>query len=278
MIRVLLITAFTFLSINVAFSQLLEKGEGWVRVSQQFISSNSYFDPDEQAMPIRTNSLYITNVQGNYGLSDRLTASLLLPVFVRTTINEVQFNQTGNTIPGASLNSIGDAEIGARFTFRKKLPVQIIGFVALGLPFGKKGGVGLDTDLQTGDGEFNQLIGIQLRHTFSSFHVEGYTAFNNRSEDFSSEIRYGFEAGYTANKIMITARLNSIESLFNDTAPVSQNGIFSNHRELISPGVEVLYNFSKRFGVFASVDFIVAGRNTLNAPLFGVGLQLKKYK
>jgi protein XagA len=273
---------FTFLVIFFSFTSILgqvqEPRQGWIKVSQQFISSNSYFDPDEVAATIRTNSLYLTNLSAEYGITDRLTATAFFPVFVRSVINETQFNQTGDIVPGSSLNSVGDAEIGLKVSIRKQSPIQIMVFGTLGLPLGKKGKVGLDTDLQTGDGEFNQLIGVQLRQVFSSFHIQGYTSYNNRSKDFSNEIRYGFEVGYTNNKLMFTANFNAIESLFNDTAPTSQNGIFSNHREVFSPRVKIQYLISPKIEVFSSADFIVAGRNTLNAPLFEAGIQLNKGK
>jgi len=219
----------------------------------------------------------MTNLSGEYGISNRLTAFVVLPVFVRSTINKLQFNQSGNSTSGSSLNSVGDAELGVKFGFRKKLPVQVFGFAVLGLPFGKKGNVGTETNIQTGDGEFNQLIGVQLLQSFSHVHISAYTAFNNRTKDFSNEIRYGVEAGYTHDKFNLRIRFSAIESRFNDIALVSLNGIFSNHREVFSPGAELVYYLSKKIGVFASADFIAAGRNTLDAPIVGLGVQVKNF-
>jgi protein XagA len=273
---ILTITAFNFLIFVDSFAQLLTKGNYQVRVSQQYTTSNSFFDSDEESIKIRTNSISSTNFSFNYAVTDRFTIHTTVPVFVRNTVNRIQYNQSGKTEPGLSLNSFGDAEVGLTVNMFKKLPFHTVGFVTVGLPFGKKGKVGLDTDLQTGDGELNQLIGVKIQKSFSSFFINGYTSFNNRSKDFSNEIRYGFEAGYTGNKFNLTTRFNTIESLFDKTAPVSQNGMFSNLRELVSPGVEVLYKFTKRIGVFGSADFTLAGRNTLNAPLFCFGIQLIK--
>lgn len=273
--RSLIIIAFITVAWAPGFAQPLTKGNFQVRFNQLYTASNSFFDSDEESIKIRTNSFSSTNFSVDYAFTNRFTIHATVPVFVRSTINGLQYNQTGKTEPGSSLNSVGDAEVGVKVNLFQRLPFQTIGFAILGLPFAKKDKVGLDTDLQTGDGEFNQIVGVKLQKYFSLFFVNGYTSFNNRSKDFSNEIRYGFEAGYIGNKFNVTARLNAIESLFDKTAPVSQNGIFSNHRELVSPGIEVLYKITKRVGVFGSTDFVIAGRNTLNAPLFGFGVQLR---
>ncbi len=263
-------------SVTTISAQILEKRQGVFRLGQQVIVSDSYLDPDEVADTIRTNAVYLTNITAAYGLTNRLSVNIAWPVFVRSTVNEVKYNQTGNTLPGKAINSVGDAEVGIRYAFRTKLPVQIIGYVTLGLPLGEKGNVGLDTDVQTGDGEFNQLIGLQVGQTFSNFYALAYGAFNNRSEDFSNDIRYGLKLGYAGDKLAVEVRYTGIESLFNDTAPVSQNGIFSNHREIFSPGAELQYIATKSIRFFTSIDWMVAGRNTLNAPLFGAGIELRR--
>jgi protein XagA len=273
---ILTITAFKAFIFVDNFAQPLTKGNYQVRVSQQYTASNSFFDSDEESIKIRTNSISSTNFSFNYAVTDRLAICTTFPVFVRSIVNGIQYNQSGTTEPGLSLNSLGDAEVGLIINLFKRLPFQTVGFVTVGLPFGKKGNVGLDTDLQTGDGELNQLIGVKIQKNFSSLFLNGYTSFNNRSKDFSNEIRYGFEAGYLGNKFNIIARFNAIESLFDKTAPVSQNGIFSNHRELVSPGVEVLYKITTHIGIFGSSDFVLTGRNTLKAPIFCFGIQLRK--
>ncbi len=249
--------------------------QGWIRIGQGVIASDVFFDSNGDRIPIRTNALFSTSVHGEYGLSNRFAVTLFAPVFVRTTVNAIQFNQSGNEASGDALNSFGDSEVGVRFKFIARKSWQAIGFVKLGIPLGKKSTVGTDNDLQTGDGEFNQQIGLQILCPLSNeaFFLSGYCAYNNRSENFSEEIRYGFSVTYYASRFRAMARINSIESLFNETAPVSLNGIFSNHREYISPGLELQYNITKGIGIFVSGDFYPTGRNTLAAPEFNAGLQ-----
>ncbi len=255
-----------------------KRGYGWVQLSQYITRSDSYFDSDSERISIRTNALYMTTLSGEYGITDRLTAIIAFPFFARSTVNQLEYNQTGNIESGGSLNSLGDTDIGLRFGVLQNFPLQINGFVTFGLPFGKKGNVGTETDIQTGDGEFNQIAGIELRHNFSSIKLStsGYVAFNNRTRDFSNEIRYGFETCYKAKRLFATASLSVIESLFNDTAPVSLNSIFSNHREWVAPGVEVGYRITEKVSFLAAGTFTVSGRNTTAAPAWIFGIRSGK--
>lgn len=248
--------------------------KAWVQVSQQMVRSDSFFDSDSNPVTIRTNAVYLTTFSGELPIGNRAIAHFTMPLFARATVNGVQFNQSGNTQEGASLSSLGDAEAFVRVLLRKKLPVKVEALLGIGIPFGKQQSVGSETGLQTGDGEFNQFVGVQVMQTAGAFNLAGYVIVNNRSRDFSNEIRYGFSATYQSKKYKAIMRFSAIESLFNDTAPVALNGIFSNHREIFSPGVEVHYHISKRLAAVASTDFAVAGRNTLNAPLLSLGVRL----
>lgn len=279
--RSILSLIFLFIFTSITYGQILEKGHAQFRLSQQFISSDSYFNEGSlnslrETKPIRTNSIYSTLLSGQYGISDRLSVMGLFPVFVRVTVNGLKYNQSGTESRGGALNSFGDAELGLRYAIRKAKPVQIVAFVTLGIPFGKRGDLTDSTNLQTGDGELNQIAGIELRHSLADFNFSGYTSFNNRSENYSNEIRYGFEAGYSGSVFGVKIRYNVIKSLFNEDGLNSLNGIFSNHREVFSPGIEASFTISKKFTVFVSSDFITAGRNTLNAPLWSIGIQLKR--
>ena len=114
--------------------QLLNRSQGWIRLNQQTIRSDLYFNaaPNSMAEGIRTNSYFITSLTGEYGISTRITAIISVP-FVRVTINELKFNQSGNSVAGGSLNTFGDADIGLQWSIRKKLPIQVAAFFRAGL-------------------------------------------------------------------------------------------------------------------------------------------------
>ncbi|NJM26575.1 MAG: hypothetical protein HC859_14985, partial [Bacteroidia bacterium] len=108
-------------------------------------------------MSIVTTSLYSTSFYGEYGITDRFTGIVYLPFFVRSTLNEVRYNQSGNSIPGDAVNSLGDAEVSLKYGLIVNKPIVMSATLTLGLPLGETRG-GDQQILQTGDGEFNQML------------------------------------------------------------------------------------------------------------------------
>lgn len=167
------------------------------------IYAGSFYGPGGSIVDITTIGLYTTSVYGEYGITNRLTGIAYVPFFVRSTLNEIKFKQTGNIIPGDELSSIGDAELGIKYGLIKDKPVVVSASVMLGLPIGETAG-GESQILQTGDGEFNQMIRLDASHSFypKPFYVSAYGAFNNRTNNFSDEARFGIEFGATFKKFI----------------------------------------------------------------------------
>ncbi|MCB0487490.1 MAG: hypothetical protein R2820_13750 [Cyclobacteriaceae bacterium] len=252
------------------------KRGGYFKLGQNFIIAPSFYGPTGDIVDITTISLYTTSIYGEYGFTDRLTGIGYFPLFVRSTLNEIKFQQSGSTIPGDELNSIGDAELGLKYAIITNKPVVLSATVTLGLPLGETAG-GESQILQTGDGEFNQMLRLDVSHSFypSPFYVSAYGGFNNRTKNFSDEARFGFEVGATFKKFIPIFKLNVVQSLNNGGAAVVQNGVFSNNTEYVSPTIELNYQLKDKLGVTASGGFAFAGQNILAAPNWGVGVYLK---
>ncbi|MCZ8215129.1 MAG: hypothetical protein O9262_02770 [Cyclobacteriaceae bacterium] len=260
-------------------------GGGWpqgkkryyVKVGQNTIVSPYYYSPSGKIIDIRTTSLYTTSFYGEYGVNDRLTAILYLPFFVRATLNEVQYRQSGRVDEAEFLNAFGDTDISLKYTLIKDKPIVLSTTVLFGLPLGETRG-GASGILQSGDGEFNQMLRVDASHSFypKPLYVSAYVGFNNRTKNFSDDFRTGAEAGYTFNnKFIAILKLDVVQSFFNGSDLVADNGIFSNNTEYISPSVELAYAVKKNWGVSASAGFALAGRNILASPNLGVGIYLK---
>jgi hypothetical protein len=98
-------------------------------------------------------------------------------------------------------------------------------------------------------------------------------AFNNRTKDFSDEVRFGAEVGYTFfDKLTAIAKLNVVQSLYNGSAPAAENGIFSNNTENVSPMIEVGYALKDKWGVSVMGGVEFSGRNILESPNYGAGV------
>lgn len=275
---------FLFVLLIIFSSLLAEAGGGWpqpkrggyFKLSQNYIYSPFFFSPSGDIVDITTIQLFTTSVYGEYGISDRLTGIIYFPFYVRNTLNSIQYNQSGTIEPGDSFNSIGDADVGFKYALIKDKPIVVAGSIYVGLPLGKPNG-GRTGILQTGDGEFNQMIRLDASYSFypKPVYVSAYGAFNNRTKGFSDEVRFGAEIGVTFKKFIPILKLNVTQSLFNGDAVTAQNGIFSNNTEFVSPTIELNYQLTDKIGISGSGGFAFAGRNILAAPNWGLGVYLK---
>jgi protein XagA len=247
---------------------------GYFKLAQNYIRSPYFFAPDGSIVDITTVQLFTSSIYGEYGITSKLTGLVYFPFFVRNTFNEVRYNQSGIVLPGDSFQSVGDTDVALKYSFRTDKNIVMAGtlLLLLGRPSGGAGMI-----LQTGDGEFNQMIRIDASTSFypNPVYASIYAAFNNRTKNFSDEIRFGAEVGLTLKKFIPILKLNVVQSLFNGDAEAVQNGIFSNNTEYISPTVEVNYQASDKWGLSASGGFAFAGRNILAAPNWSLGLYLK---
>ena len=252
------------------------KKKGYFKFSQNFIQSPYFFGPDGDIVDITTISLFTTSLYGEYGITNRLTGIIYFPFFVRNTLNEVRYNQSGKVEPGDSFSSIGDTDISFKYGILVDKPVVVSATILFGIPVGNTSG-GATKILQTGDGEFNQMIRIDASHSFhpKPIYVSAYAGFNNRTRGFSDEVRFGAEIGFTFKKFIPILKVNTVQSLFNGNAGAVRNGIFSNNTEYISPILELNYQATEKIGISGSGGFALAGRNILASPNWSLGVYFK---
>jgi len=253
------------------------KGRGYFKLSQSYLLSPKYFDGTGTVIDLTPSFGYFaTSFYGEFGFTDRLTGIIYMPFFARAVKNELRFNQSGINEAGASLNSFGDTDIAVKYGLIVNKPIVVSATVLFGLPLGDNGAANANA-LQTGDGEFNQMLRIDASHSFypKKFYVSASAAFNNRTAGFSDEVRFGAEIGLTLKKFIPIFKVSTVHSLFNGDVSATQNGIFSNNTEFISPSLELNYQITEKMGVSASMATALAARNILASPNFGVGVYLK---
>jgi hypothetical protein len=275
------IVSLSFLFLIVAFDGQAGGGwpqarrQGYAKLGQSAIQASNIYDASGNVIPITPSTgIFTTSLYGEYGITNRFTAILYLPFFVRTIQNELQYNQSGMVEEGDELNSFGDTDISFKYGLVVNKPIVVSATLLLGLPFGNSGG-GKTGVLQTGDGEFNQMLRIDVSHSFypRPLYTSAYTGFNNRTNGFSDEWRAGLELGYTVKqKLTLIAKLSVVQSLFNGSESVPSNGIFSNNTEYISPEIEVAYSCKPNWGISFSIGGALAARNILAAPNYGIGI------
>lgn len=254
------------------------KGKGYFKFGQTVIHGNQFFNGEGKTKQITTTGIYQTTVYGEYGITDRLDGIFYAPIFSRITLNKIQF-ASGDTQDGDEYNGIGDSQIGVKYGLLKDGKIALSASLILGLPLGNPSG-GETELLQTGDGEFNQMLMIDAGFSLSK-HFYGNVAvgFNHRTEGFSEEFRWNVEIGYYQDKkFLIALKSFNVHSFKNGEPEGSAgNGIFSNNIEFNSIGPEISYWLTDKMGVSASYQTAFSGSLILAEPAyaFGVFYQLR---
>ncbi len=249
------------------------KGEGFFKLSETIIVSESFYTPEGTIRDIKTAGVYISSFYGEYGLTNNLTAVAYVPFFFRNTINAQEFTLSPNMEEADEANSFGDVNLGLQYGILKKGPFVLSTSLVFGIPSGQTNG-GNSQLLQSGDGEFNQILRVHAGYSFypKPFYAAGYLGINNRTNGFSDEFRAGLEAGTSINSWFLALKMDWVESLQNGNAEASQTGIFSNNTEYISFGPEVAYNFKGGLGISGSVLGAFKGQNILASPSISLGV------
>ena len=260
---------------------LKSKGQAYVKLSEWWTVFDEHYTDSGLKDPNLTTGVFNTFLYAEYGLNDKFNIIANIPVFSRNYMNNLRSNTTDEIlIPGESINSLGDIELALKYQISKegaKTPIALS--VLFGLPTGKTE-QGTFKNLQTGDGEFNQQVQIDIGRGFqigsSSAYVSAYTAFNNRSNGFSEEFRYGLEVGMSLfqEKVWLIGRAYGIESLKNGKAgdQISSTSIFANNSEHRSLSLELNYKFSERIGISANIASAVSGEIIAAASSYSIGV------
>ncbi|MBL6447507.1 hypothetical protein JMN32_14410 [Fulvivirga sp. 29W222] len=279
----------TFAIALALFSTEASAGGGWpqprgdifLKLSQWWVVSDQHYTNTGMIDPNLTRGTYNTSIYAEYGFTDRLTGILYFPFFSRATLNELVSGTTGQLIAeGDAINSLGDTDLSIKYGLITNKPIVVSATLTLGIPLGNDNG-GRDGSLQTGDGEFNQMISIDVSKAFKMGEFDPFfslkAGINNRTNDYSDEFRYGAEAGITIGKVTLIARLFGVKSFDNgaDNFIAIGTSLFANNTEYTSFSPEIAFNFTKAFGISASYGTAFSGQLIFANPSYSVGAFLK---
>lgn len=262
------------------------KGKAYIKISEWWIISKQHFTGTGKIDPNVTSGIFNTALYAEYGFTNRLTGIVYAPLFSRNYVNNVRSATTQQIIEsGEAVNGFGDMDLGIKYGLTKpgaKVPISATLF--LGIPTGKSA-AGTGGRLQTGDGEFNQMIQIDAGTGFPlgkkkkvNSYVSGYIGFNHRTKQFSEEFRYGLEygVGFMNNKLWLAAKLNAIESFKNGATAedTTSTSLFANNTEYVSYSLEAAYYITKKLGVSVGYASAFRGEIIAAAPSYSVGVFL----
>jgi protein XagA len=214
---------------------------------------------------------YTASLYAEHGLTDKVTVVAYVPFWVNNSLS----SSDSISIPANESNgSFGDVDLSLRVA----LPVKTIAMsvqAQLGLPTGDSKNA---NGLLTGDGELNQMIKLWAGYGKTRWWIQSAVGFNNRTEDFSDEIRYDFEFGYKflKGRFLTTMKINGIESLDNGDARVIETGLYSNKVGYLGLNPEFLYyvNQKKNLGIALRFGNTIPsrGRNVLAATSYALSV------
>lgn len=274
----LILVLFYSMSIYAGGGWPQKKGKGYVKLSEWFIVANQHYTSQGLIDPNVTAGLYNTTLYLEYGLTDKLTAVVNFPFFSRATVNNVRSNTTQEIIfQGDAINGVGDADLGLKYGLYKSDKVSIALSLVAGLAIGESAG-GIAQNLLLGDGEFNQLlrldVGIPFNIGGAPLYSNVYAGYNNRTNGFSDELRYGGElgVGLLKKKLWIVGKADINRSTFNgNSADQPTTSVFANNAEFFALTAEVNYEIAKNFGISASYSSALSGRIIYAAPSYSIG-------
>lgn len=279
--NILLVTTLTLIFSNSVFSQWTKgKGKGYYKLSAWYLEADQHYTDTGKIDPNATRGVFNVNFYGKHGISDKLDLIAYIPFFSRTYQNDLYSGTTGMLITaGEAVNSVGDIDLGIAYGLIKSSKLALSASLQFGLPTGNSSG-GSDGSYQTGDGEFNQLIQVNLGTSFKllkiPLYAKTYLGFNNKTNDFSDELRTGLETGLNVlnKKIWLIGRLNIVKSLKNGSlsAQTRQGSIFANNVEYTSIGGEIAYNITKKWGISFNYAGAVSGRIIYARPSYSGGV------
>ncbi|QMU65058.1 MAG: hypothetical protein GKR88_12680 [Flavobacteriaceae bacterium] len=259
------------------------QGKGYYKLSAWYLKTDKHYTDTGNTDPNITRTQFNINAYVEYGIANQFDLIAYVPFYARATQNNVFSGTTGNLIQnGEAISSIGDIDLGINYGFYKKRNWAASVKILFGLPTGEKSG-GSDGSYQTGDGEFNQFLSVALGYATAfnhlPFYAKTYLGYNNRSQNFSDEFRFGLESGINIfnKKLWIIGRLNVVESLRNGSLNAQNNtqgSIFANNVEFINLGAEVSYYITKKIGVSLNYDGAVSGRIIAANPSISGGVFL----
>jgi hypothetical protein len=255
------------------------KGKGYFKLTQWWTVFDEHYTDLGLIDPNITSGIFNTSIYAEYGITKNFTGIVYLPFFSRNYVNNLVSGTTGETlVAGDAINSLGDSDIGIKYAFPTRLPLAAT--LTFGLPLGQSVG-GEQNNLQTGDGEFNQMLqldaGAGLNITKDiAFYTSAMVGFNNRTNGFSDEFRYMVEGGFGLfdKKVWLIGKLIGVESFKNGEAAgnVNSTSIFANNSEHTSFSIEAAAYVSKKIGVSFNYTAPIRGEIIAADPAYSVGI------
>lgn len=259
-----------------------KRNSGYAQLGFTYIGYNKFFNHEGKLTDLRRN---VTDFTGQayieYGLSDRLTFSANLPFkYVATGEDVLQGDSTyfRDTVPSGSLFGLNNVMLGFKYNIINKKVIFTAGLNAEA-NVAKYDSL---TTLRTGPPAFVIHPYLSVGTTFSKFYTQLDAGYRLRLKDYSDEIDFNFEFGYSWNQktyfiLNVAGRLSVQEGSYDNNPTLdSPNGrnlhttLYPNNQQYVGYGLKFIQKLNKwhlNAGVYFGMGNMVAA-----APSYNLGV------
>jgi len=246
-----------------------KKGTGYYKLDFRYMSSDKTYSSDGSKVPIPKLTDMTIGMFGSYGITDNLTGFIGFAAFKSVKLD---------TIPSAfnfdnEVSGFGDINTGIKYGLGKIGNTYFSVKIILGLPTGKSDS---DSSLWLGSGDFNQVVGLEIGHSFypAPFYLNGGVTYNNRTKGFSDEFGYAIEGGYKIIKnLTLIMRFHGQVSMKNgDSNVIGGLYTYENNQQFIAYSAELVYKFAENFGIKGYYESGGKGKNIISTPVISAGI------
>jgi hypothetical protein len=251
-----------------------DPGRGYYKVEGRARIADELYTPAGGRIAIPELGDYSLALYGEHGIAPWLTVHGYAPA-KRLALNEVESAQTGQTLSeGDAESGAGDWDVGFRFALVRGRPTVLSTGITFGIPLGNDE---QESGLLTGDGEFNQLVTLQVGRSLrrAPIYASALVGYNLRHRGYSDEWHYGGEIGFRlGRRLSVELRARGVESTENGDGDFGggASGLYSNNQEYLLYGPEVSWRFNEHFGLSAAFEDVSRGRNVLAAPAYSLAI------
>jgi hypothetical protein len=234
------------------------------------------YDTTRRGHLLRSVQDYTFRIYAEYGATENLTIIASAPIKVSSTANE--FNEESDfadTLQSGNLSGISNVEIGVKYRFKIRQKWDLSATLLTEL---KTASFDQTTGLRTGYDAWSFYPAVYFgRQYFDErlyFFVHGGSSL--RTDSYSSDLRFGAEAGYKAFKVLwLRVLVNARRSLRNGQFSNPNNlqtAMHVNDQEWVRIGAQVGYEHKIGVGLFLQANFNFAGNQIPVNPIYNAGI------
>ena len=255
----------------MAGNEPIAKGSGTIQLDYRTTSFNDVFDNDGQLRNAER-GFYVPkiqfssfNIEGKYGITNRLSANLIAPVLCNGKVTD--------TISTRSFSGLGDISMGFSYALTTQNKIQPVVSIYQNLPTGEN-----DTNgLNTGFGDFANSIFIDVYYKYNPHFTFSWSAgYQNRKKEFRNDFLGSIQANYIQkDKFQVSLFMRGkipFTELRNQDNFVNY-GLFKNSEGFLRYGASVDVCLLKNISLVLNYEDYILGQFIGNGPIYGAGIK-----